>query len=59
MPNIYKHNEDGTWGNYSKVIFPDGQIMDDDNHDFERDGFFYSSEPPKEFLEYENNSDNI
>jgi hypothetical protein len=53
MPNIYKHNEDETWGNYAKVIFPDGQIMDGDNHDFERDGFFYSEVPPKEFLEYE------
>jgi hypothetical protein len=39
------------------VLFPDGQVMDEDNHDFERNGFFWSDEPPKEYLEYiENNS---
>jgi hypothetical protein len=57
MHNIYRKNDDGTWGNYTMVLFPDGQVMDEDNHDFERNGFFWSDEPPQEYLEYiENNS---
>jgi len=57
MHKIYKKHENGTWGNYSKVLFTDGQVMDENNHDFERDGFFWSDEPPKEYLEYiENNT---
>ncbi len=57
MHKIYKKHKDGTWGNYIKVMFADGQVMDEDNHDFKRDGFFWSDEPPKEYLEYiENNS---
>jgi hypothetical protein len=50
MHNIYKKYEDGTWGNYIRVEFPDGQVMDENSHDFERDGFFWSDEPPTEFL---------
>ena len=49
---IYKKDEHGNWGNYSKVIFPDGEIMNEENHDFERDGFFWSEEPPKEYVDW-------
>jgi hypothetical protein len=59
MHNIYKKYEDGTWGNYTMVLFPDGQVMDEDNHDFERNGFFWSDEPPQEYLEYIENNTNF
>ena len=52
MKNIYKIDDNGNWGNYYKVEFTDGQIMDEDNHDFERDGFYWSKTPPKEYLEW-------
>ena len=52
MKNIYKIDDNGNWGNYYKVEFPDGQIMDEDNHDFKKDGFFWSETPPKEYLEW-------
>jgi hypothetical protein len=52
MKNIYRIDDNGNWGNYYKVEFPDGQIMDEDNHDFERDGFFWSKTPPKKYLEW-------
>ena len=52
MRKIYKKYEDGSWGNYEKVIFPDGQVMDETNHDFERDGFFWREEPPEEYLQW-------
>jgi len=58
MKNIYKKYEDGTWGNYYKVEFPDGQIMDESNQ-FERDGFFYSDEPPQEYLDWKEQQDNF
>jgi hypothetical protein len=49
---IYRKDDNGEWGNYSKVIFPDGQVMDEDSHDFDRDGFFWSDEPPLEYVEW-------
>ena len=52
MKNIYRIDDNGNWGNYYKVEFPDGQIIDEDNHDFERDGFYWSKTPPKEYLEW-------
>ena len=52
MKNIYRIDSNGNWGNYYKVEFPDGQIMDEDNHDFERDGFYWAETPPKEYLEW-------
>ena len=52
MHKIYKKYDDGTWGNYIRVVFPDGQVMDENNHDFTRDGFFWSDEPPTEYLEW-------
>ena len=52
MKNIYRIDDNGNWGNYYKVEFPDGQIMDEANHDFERDGFYWSKTPPKEYLEW-------
>ena len=52
MKNIYRIDDNGNWGNYYRVEFPDGQIMDEDNHDFERDGFYWSKTPPKEYLEW-------
>ena len=52
MHNIYKIDENGHWNTYTKVVFPDGQVMDENNHDFERDGFFWSDEPPTEYLEW-------
>ena len=52
MKNIYKIDDNGNWGNYYRVEFPDGQIMDEDNHDFERDGFYWAETPPKEYLEW-------
>ena len=59
MHNIYRIDDNGHWGNYSKVVFPDGQVMDENNHDFERDGFFWLDEPPKEYLEYLENNNNL
>ena len=50
MHKIYRIDENGQWNSYTKVIFPDGQVMDEDTHDFERDGFFWSDEPPAEYL---------
>jgi len=52
MKNIYRIDDNGNWGNYYKVEFPDGQVMDEANHDFERDGFYWSKTPPKEYLEW-------
>ena len=52
MHNIYRIDEQGNWNTYTKVVFPDGQVMDEDNHDFTRDGFFWLDEPPKEYLEW-------
>jgi hypothetical protein len=52
MHNIYRIDEYGYWGNYTKVVFPDGQVMDENTHDFERDGFFWSDEPPQDYLIY-------
>ena len=51
MHKIYKI-EDGQWNTYTKVVFPDGQVMDEDTHDFERDGFFWSDEEPQEYLQW-------
>ena len=53
MHKIYKKISEDEWGNYTKVIFPDGQIMDENTHDFKRDGFFWSEEPPIEFVEWQ------
>lgn len=52
MRNIYRIDEQGEWNTYTKVVFPDGQVMDENTHDFERDGFFWSDEPPLEYLEW-------
>ena len=52
MHKIYRIDEQGHWNTYTKVIFPDGQIMDEDTHDFARDGFFWSEEPPQEYLDW-------
>jgi len=57
MKNIYRIDDNGNWGNYYKVEFPDGQIMDEDNHDFERDGFYWSETPPKEYLEWKSENE--
>ncbi len=59
MHKIYRIDEHGNWGNYTKVVFPDGQIMDENNHDFARDGFFWSEEPPTEYTEWLENQENI
>ena len=53
MHNIYRV-ENGEWNTYTKVVFNDGQVMDEYNHDFERDGFFWSDEPPVEYTEWLN-----
>ena len=53
MKKIYKKDDQGHWGNYSKVIFPDGQVMDENSHDFTRDGFEWHDEPPQEFLTWQ------
>lgn len=58
MRNIYRIDEDGNWSRYVRVEFPDGQVMDEDNHDFERDGFFWSDEEPQEYLEWLENNTN-
>lgn len=57
--NIYKKTvyqvENGqkvVWNRYFEVKFPDGQVMDEETHDFTRDGFFWSAEPPTEYLEW-------
>ena len=52
MHKIYKIDENGNWNTYTKVVFPDGQVMDENNHDFERDGFFWCDEPPQEYLHW-------
>ena len=56
MHKIYRIDDNGHWNTYTKVVFPDGQVMDENNHDFERDGFFWSEEPPKEYLESQENN---
>jgi hypothetical protein len=57
---IYRIDENGNWDNYLLVIFPDGEIMGDNNHNFEREGFFWSDEPPQEYLDWlENNNLNL
>ena len=58
MHKIYKLDEQGHWNTYTKVVFPDGQVMDENNHDFERDGFFWSDEPPTEYLEWLESQEN-
>lgn len=57
MHKIYRNNGENGWENVSKLIFPDGQIMDEDNHDFERDGYFWSDEPPADFLTWKQEQD--
>ena len=57
MKNIYRIDDNGNWGNYYKVEFPDGQIMDEDNHDFEREGFYWSKTPPKKYLEWKSENE--
>ena len=52
MHKIYKIDENGNWNTYTMVIFPDGQVMDENNHNFERDGFFWSDEAPQEYLDW-------
>ena len=59
MHNIYRNNGANGWENVVKIEFPDGQIMDDNNHDFTRDGYFWSEEPPTEFLEWKAEQDEI
>ncbi len=56
---IYREKEDGTWENVSKLIFPDGQIMDEDNHDFERDGYFYAETPPQKYLDWKEQNEEL
>jgi hypothetical protein len=59
--NIYKKSfytdendeEQVIWNRYYKVEFPDGEVMDENNHDFEKDGFFWSEKPPAEYLDWE------
>ena len=58
MHNIYRIDENGQWNTYTKVVFPDGQVMDENNHDFERDGFFWSEEPPTEYTEWLESQEN-
>ena len=52
MHKIYRIDENGNWETYIKIEFPDGQVMDENNHDFTRDGFFWSDEPPQEYLDW-------
>ena len=52
MHKIYRIDENGNWNTYTKVVFPDGQVMDENNHDLKRDGFFWSDEAPQEYLEW-------
>ena len=56
---IYRLDDNGTWGNYYKVEFPDGQVMDENSHDFTRYGFFWSNEPPADFLEWKEAQETI
>jgi len=57
--NIYRENENGTWENVSKLIFPDGQVMDKDNHDFERDGYFYTETPPQKYVDWKERNEEL
>jgi hypothetical protein len=59
MHNIYRKLENGDWETFTKVVFPDGQIMDDDNNDFQKDGFFWSESAPQEYLEWLEKQDKI
>lgn len=54
---IYKKDSNGVWTTGKKVIFPDGQVMDENNHDFKRDGFEWHDEPPAEFLKWKDEND--
>jgi hypothetical protein len=58
MHNIYKIDEHGNWSRYVRVEFPDGQVMDENNHDFAREGFFWSDEEPQDYLEWLNEQNN-
>lgn len=55
---IYRKKDDGSWENVTMLIFPDGQEMNEKKHDFERDGYFWSEEPPKEFIEWKEQQNN-
>ncbi len=59
MHKIYRIDEYGNWNTYTKVVFPDGQVMDEDTHDFERDGFFWSDEEPEEYKLWKLEQENI
>ena len=52
MHKIYRIDENGNWSRYIRVEFPDGQVMDENSHDFEREGFFWSDEEPQEYLDW-------
>jgi hypothetical protein len=54
MHKIYKIDEHGNWDRFSRVEFPDGQVLDENNKDLKKDGFFWSDEEPKEYLEWLN-----
>jgi len=54
MHKIYRIDEHGNWSRYVRVEFPDGQVLDENNHDFEREGFFWSDEEPQKYLEWLN-----
>lgn len=48
---FYKKNDDGSWLSGNNIHFPDGTVLSKDNK-IEKDGWFWSDEPPQEYLDF-------
>lgn len=50
---VYKNEiEENMWYTGSRITFPDGTVISKDNKDVTKDGWFWSDEPPTEYLEW-------
>ena len=58
MHNIYRIDENGNWDRVSMVVFPDGQVLDENNKTLQKDGFFWSDDEPKDYLEWKEKQQN-
>lgn len=50
---VFKNDiQENMWYTGNKITFPDGTVISKDYKDITKDGWFWSDEPPAEYLEW-------
>ena len=50
---VYKNDiQENMWYTGNQITFPDGTVISKDYKDVTKDGWFWSDEPPAEYLEW-------